>query len=547
MNRATPAPENLRKMAQAAIASKGLVLAAASYGLAPATLARVVGAQPVTQGTVERIAPRVRTADEFLDVPPIVAPRRELGALTWDLETIRRARDEQMNGHFSLPVQLAKAFRTDDALFTAYHRRLAPQSSISSHLKAYDGARGERAARKAQSSVIVPRSVLKSINGRIANHGIAIGYVKRMPRADGTVVDMQLTEWPLEHVRWNAADERLQTATRGGPQEWIFHGDGRWIVFRKTEIDPWAEDACLLSGSFVWAAHAMGLSDWAAGSKSHGQAKIMGELPQNVSLQERDGDGLKLSPEAQAFLNMLQDMISGETGVGVRPFGAKTDFLANGSTAWQVFSELVNDRSKAAQRIYTGTDAALGSVGGAPGVDISELFGVSTTIVQGDFQAIADGLNTGLYQPWTAVNYGDSTYSPCFEYELPDPDAEQESVQQTARYDRFFATLAKWRQANMVVTQEVLVRMAKDVGLDHVPTLGRTPLDISQGARAAAITVNEVRDDSGLPPITGEHGAKLIPIVQAVADAQVQQAKAAATGAAQVEVKAAPAAPGAPA
>ena len=52
-------------------------------------------------------------------------PVRQRGIFSWDLETIRLARDQQLLGDFQVPVRLAEAMRTDDALFTAYHARVS--------------------------------------------------------------------------------------------------------------------------------------------------------------------------------------------------------------------------------------------------------------------------------------------------------------------------------------------------------------------------------------------------------------------------------------
>src|SRR5690606_29830256 len=57
-------------------------------------------------------------------------PQRMQGVYSWTLARIRQARDHQQSGYFELPVRLAEAMRTDDALFTAYQARCATQSAI---------------------------------------------------------------------------------------------------------------------------------------------------------------------------------------------------------------------------------------------------------------------------------------------------------------------------------------------------------------------------------------------------------------------------------
>lgn len=427
---------------------------------------------------ISRFASRIRTRDEFTrGGVALQAQRRELPAGGWTLQRIKQARDNQLVGQFHLPVSLAKAMRTDDAMFTAYLNRVAPQNSVASRLVAASGVRGEAVQRKAAASVQVSRTTLASIYGTMVDHGIAIGYVEQETNDDGTLVSMRLTEWPLEHVRYNTSTELLETYVREGGQVPIIHGDGTWIKFQKFDIMPWTQDACVLPGAMVWGSHALPLADWAGASRSHGQAKIIGKMPQGVSLQIADAEGVvQLTPEAAGYLRMLQDIISGEAGAGIAPFGSETEFVANGSTAWQVFSELIQNREKAAMRIYTGTDAALGSVGGAPGVDIATLFGVATTRLQGDFDALEQGLNTGLYQPWAAINFGDSRLAPRFEYQLPDPDADRKSADRAAARDRLNKTIADMKASGLIVDQATVDKMATEYGVSPAPIVRTAPV-----------------------------------------------------------------------
>lgn len=421
------------------------------------------------------IVDRVRTAEDFAGSAAVRerAPIRRPPDTLWSLEKIRAARDAQMRGDFLQPVRLAEAMRTDDALYTAYHNRIAPQSAVATKLVACGGARGEAVARKAQASCIVPRGVQVGLAGTLSNHGIAIGYNIREPSDDGTRVDMRHIEWPLEFVKWNPSTEQLETTVKGGGMRVpIVHGDGYWVVYRKTDILPWTQEAALLPASMIWGAHAYALADWAGASKGHGISKIVGELPSGVALQEKLADGsLVLNEEAAAFLQMIQDVVSGEAQAAVRPAGSKLEVLANGATMWQVFSELILDRKKAAAFVYLGTDASLGAAGGAPGVDIATLFAVASTKLQGDFDAIEQGLNTGFYPVWTAINCGDSRYSPRIEYQIPDPDASQKSEQNGKAYDRLFAALDGLRRNKVAITQAVVTKLCAAFRIDDVPTV----------------------------------------------------------------------------
>ncbi|OFV82001.1 MAG: hypothetical protein A2Y78_00255 [Acidobacteria bacterium RBG_13_68_16] len=447
-----------------------------SAGVAPATLTRALRGEPISAATIERlrrVSPRVRTAEEFSGSIAVRAPRRALSGISHatqesGLAWIRVARDAQLQGDFAQPVRLAEACRTDDALFVAYHNRVATLAAIGAELVPHDSQRGRALAAKARAGIIAHRDVLSGIVGTLANHGVAIGYLRHEPDERGTSVALRLTEWPLEFVKWDPAREVLQTRIQDGPQVDVVHGDGRWVVFRGFGSLPWTQHAALLPASFVYAAHAEGIADWAGASRAHGLAKILGQLPEGSAIRSAEGG---LTAEAEAYLAMLTDLVSGEASAGIQAAGCDAKFVANGSTAWQVFSELVQNREKAAARIYLGTDAYLGSVGGAPGVDIATLFGVATTKIQGDFSAIKAGLDTGLAQPWAAMHAGDSRYAPSFEFALPDADAEQRQGQAAASYERLRVVLAGLREQGLVVDQVVVDRVAAAVGVSPAPRL----------------------------------------------------------------------------
>jgi hypothetical protein len=487
------------------------------------SIARDLG---VSHATVARTLSRVRTADEFRGTAIVQAPRHEANIYSWNIETIRAARDDQMAGRFKWPVALAKATRTDDAIFVAYRNRIAPQRAVRARLVSQDSDRGRAIAAKAADGVIAPRSVLSGIHGTLANHGVAVGHVEREVDEDGTRVSMRLREWPLEHVYWDPSREILMTSVRGALPVEIVHGNGEWIVFRGFDDLPWTQEACLLAIALLWAVHAGGLKDWAAASTAHGMSKVVGELAQGVPIADAAGD---LSPDAQAFLNMLQDLVSGSLGAGVRPFGSKTEFVSNGSNAWQVFQTLIESREKAAARVYLGTDAILGSVGGAPGVDISALFGVASVILQGDLEVIEQALFSGLYQPWTAINFGDSRRAPMLEYELPDPDGERKAAEYATRYTQFTDTLAALRAAKADVTQDTMNEIAAAYAIKPVPQLASqetasVPLELAPTDIARVVRVREARASQGLPPLGDERDdlfvSELEARAQAKADAQ---------------------------
>ncbi len=491
----------------AQVKQAGLRATARAAAVHPSTLHRAIRGDTLDARSLQRlsrIAPKVRTADEFRGRPaPATRPTRQRPVQSWTVESIRAARDAQMLGDFAQPVRLAEAIATDDALFVARQNRVAPQYAIASRLTPASGAQGAAVAARAMLDVHVSRGVLAGINATLADHGIAIGHIERETSPDGTRVSFRLTEWPLEFVKLDATRDVLTTRVRAGVAVDIVHGDGEWIIFRRGADRPWIRSACILPAALCWAAHAEGLADWNATTRAHGLAKILGELPEGLALRDADGG---ISPQADAMLEVLVGIVSGDQAAGVLPAGAKANWVTSGSSAWQVFSELLSNREKAAARIYTGTDAALGSVGGAPGVDIAALFGVATTIVQGDCEAIAQGLNSGLFDPWCAINYGSSRYAPRWTYQIPDPDSDAKHAERRTARERLHATLAEMRDQKLAIDQAVVDALAAELGVEPAPRLAdvaaqTSSLQLAPTDVARVVRVREARESQGLPPL----------------------------------------------
>lgn len=456
---------------EARVERSGLRGAARDIGVSSGVLSRALAGGRVharTAAILRRVSPRVRSAADFADAAAVRPPKARETASSWSIASIRAAIDAQMRGQFSLPKRMAEAMRRDDAIYVARSNRLAPIQVVASELRAHESARGSAIAKRAVDSVRAPRTVLASIYSTLVDLDVAVGYVEHEPNATGTRVDMSLTEWPIEHVRWNPTIESLETQTREGVIVPIVHGDGRWIVFRRYAFMPWRETATLLAAGFVWAAHSEGVSDWQSSSRAHGLAKIIGEMAEGYDLSDADGD--KPTP-ATKFLDMLTSLAEGDSVVALRPPGSKTEFLEHDSSAWQVFAENIVSREKAAARIYLGTDAILGSVGGAPGIDIAQLFGLAATKFQSDFNAIHAGLDTGLYEPWTAINAGDTRYAPSMRFLLPDPDRDGHRAELALNRQRLTDGIAAMRANGLAVTQEIVNRMALDYGVEPVPRL----------------------------------------------------------------------------
>jgi hypothetical protein len=431
----------------------------------------------IRMGAPSKRAKRIRTSAEF-DTRRLASalnpPRTSPSVYAWGLNDIKSARDEQMRGRFHLAARLAESMRTDDALYVARANRLAPQQSIEVEVVPAKGARAVSVAGEAEAlfgaeGVGIQPETIADIHGCLVDHGVAFALTTATPREDGSRVDFSVRAWPIEFVRWDAQEGVYKTRTEDGLEELIVHGDGRWTIFCKHELEPFKHGA-LLPAALVWARHAFAVRDWAKGSVAHGNAKVIGEMPEGVPLQGENG----LSDEAASFLDLLKAIGSADSPVGIRPAGSKTDYLVNSSTAWQVFSELVQNAEKAAARIYLGTDGILGSQGGAPGVDIQALLGVAATIVESDLECLERGFKTGVLDPWTAINFGDSTLAPTRKYLLPDPDEHSRRLETAERYDRFFGALKTARDAGFSADQEYLDDLAKQYGVT-APKLPEKP------------------------------------------------------------------------
>lgn len=471
-------------------------------------------------GAKSRRAKRTRTESEFKISrlkKAIETPKGSGIALTsWTLPEIFAARDAQLRGDFRLVAKAAEVMRTDDAIAVAREGRLAPQRCIGVEIVAAKGARAESIAVEAEASfgqngVSISPDTIASIGSVLLDHDLAFGFNVATPREDGSRIDFEHRAWPIENVRWDEYDRCFKTRIEPsedsgedltGGEVPIIHGDGRWVIYQRYETTPF-KHATILAALLVWARHSLGIRDWAKSSVAHGNVKMMGQLPEGVPLQGPDGED---SEEAAALIAMMRDMISGDGPAGILPAGATAEFISNQSTAWQVFDELVKNAEAAAARIYLGTDGTLGSKGGAPGVDIQSLFGVAATKVEGDLKCIQRGIETGVIQPWCAMNFGDSSLAPSRRYMLPDADADAARASVGTRTDAMYAEIKKAKDLGFEVKQDFVDAVAEKYSVAapqlpketeaKVPTIALAPTDL-----AGVVSVNEARASAGLGPL----------------------------------------------
>ncbi len=456
-------------------------------------------------GAKSRRAKRVRAEAEFNTArlkKSLETPRGSGIPLTsWTLPEIFAARDAQLRGDFRLVAKAAEIMRTDDAIAVAREGRLAPQRCIGVEMVPAKGARAESVSAEAdalfgQAGVGISPDTIASIGSCLLDHDLAFGINIATPREDGSRIDFEHHAWPIENVRWDEYERcfktRVDTAEDGGEdliggEVSIVHGDGRWVIYQRYEITPF-KHATVLAALLIWARHSLGIRDWAKSSVAHGNVKMVGQLPEGVALQTNGSD----SEEAVAMLNLMQGLVSGDALAGMIPAGAKAEFISNPSNAWQVFDELVKNAEAAAARIYLGTDGTLGSKGGAPGVDIQSLFGVAATKVEGDLKCIQRGIDTGVIQPWCAMNFGDSSLAPSRRYMLPDADADAERASRTTRQTAFFDHVERERKLGFEVPQARVDEIAALYSV-KAPVLAPKPaVEVAPAAQVPAPALRRV-------------------------------------------------------
>lgn len=416
-------------------------------------------------GAKTKRAKVVRTSTEF-DLIELVqrlrAPRETaIGGTGWTRESIRSARDLQMRGQFNRPKKLAAAQKVDDGLYTALRNRLAPTRGLPIELTPPNAsARAARVhieadAQFGMKGIAIKADTVFNLHEDLANHGVAFGLVTMTPRADGSRVDTSLSYWPIQFVRWDALERTFKTRVEDDfEEEVITHGDGRWVVIRQAEVDPWLWGAVIATG-LVFEDRQFGLKDRSGGSRSLGGAKMVGELPPDVPIDSADG---------RAFLMFLATMHEA-LPYGLRPAGAKTELLVNTSTNWQIFDAIIKGRLGDGARVYNGHDGATTAVGGNYIKD-GLLFGNTVNIVESDLFALETALFEGVIVPWTAINFGDSTLAPWRHWVMPDADADARFDSVAKRRKAMREDVKEAREAGLLVDQEYVDALAKAFELD---------------------------------------------------------------------------------
>lgn len=461
-------------------------------------------------GATTKRAKKIRDKAEFpLEtlVPEMRYPLRMLGDFSWDADSIRSARDAQLRGYFWSPAKLAQSMNADAGLFTARLNRLAPMRGLPIDLKpAGETVRAQRIRDEGDAlfgpdGIAFQRDSMVTLHKQFVDHGVAIGYNVWTVRPDGSRVDVELRAWPIEYVRWLPQKRAFYTLTKQGQLMKIEHGDGRWVVIQQEQLDPWT-CACIVPGCMVWADRAFAIRDRSNASRSHGQTKFVGEMPEGVSISQSDGQGgTILTPEAQAMLALLQAFHVGDLPSGLRPAGSKTDQLINTSQAWQIWENMITTNDKDSARIYLGQDGTTTNEGGNY-VKSARLFGVRNDLVEADLGAFGECLKTGTIDPWAAINFGDSKLAPVRRWLMPDADEDARRASIGDHMVAFFDAIDRLKQNDFEVTQPVVDGLAR--------TYGVTPFKL-KAAAATTSSPQSTATPSAVPALVAPPESSSLP------------------------------------
>jgi hypothetical protein len=440
-------------------------------------------------------AKKIRTSSEF-DLVRLAAsstPTKLRSAeFAWSLERIASARDAQCMGNFRDAASLAQACKTDGAIFPAIENRLAPQRGLPVAIEERNAtASAKRQAFEAEAlygkdGISLQPDTCATLNEQLALHGVFFATNVATPRADGSRVDFEIRAWPIDSVYWDPACRTFMTYTEGGKREAITHGDGRWIVGRKAEIEPWQSGA-IKALALIWAARAYAVKDRNKASRTHGNGKFVGEMPPNVAILNKDGS---LTDEARDFLGMMNDLMMADVQTGLKPSGAKLDFITSNSQAWQIFKDIVDSNATDAARVMLGSDGLVKAAGGDY-VKSGILFGVRNDIVEGDLGAMERAIFSGSIEVWSAVNFGDSTNAPRRRWLLPDADKDARLDALAKRTGDFNASVEGFKRNGFVIDQSFIDELAKDFEikaprLPVAPTVAPTSLPAAAAAPSGA-------------------------------------------------------------
>jgi hypothetical protein len=425
-----------------------------------------------------------------------LSPSRQWGQFTgWTLETIRAARDGHMAGTFSSSADLAEAAKCEPTIFTALGNRIAPHRGLPRVVECSKARiRTETSTAFAPDGQSLPAAVVADAAERMVMLGAGVGQNVWTPRPDGTRIDVRHEMWPSRSLRIDKLTGQLQAVTTQGFVD-VVHGDGRWVVWSLFSAEPWQWGA-IKPLSTLWAQLATGGADWQEASEIHGHAHTLGTLPEQMPADH---------VAAVAFAKLCEDLTTRKRSGGMMPAGGKVEVVGFDSNVWQIWSELVKQRTSEVVRCLLGQDGTITNEGGNY-IKAAMLSGVRDDLVEADLGALATAATTGILVPWSIVNHGLGA-APDLRLRWLFPDREEDMRRKSLadREKAYTDAIQARRAAGFVVDQKWCDALADEFGVARAPlaTEGKSSVVLAPTDVARIITVNEGRMTVGLGPIDG--------------------------------------------
>lgn len=441
---------------------------------------KLAGTAPASPPATAPATPQLSTDDTYL--AHAFEPLQPITLSAWDIGRIREARDAHLIGQFQASALLADALPTDGRIYPGLTQRIGPALSIAREVAGGPRWNGKGATEIVRAGVAetllgpgpcapaLGPQTLAPIFTSLAMMGFCILQNIRLPRADGSHVDVEVRPWPLQQAEWVESIRRYRVFSTEGPIE-IEPNDGKWIV-----IEPWGPRSFKLGAiralALLWADRAYAQRDRSNHSAAHGGVNIVGTLPVGIKVR---------SPEGAAFRDAVRMLQQARSGI-IKPSGSTVEPFEPQTTASKIFNDIVTSDND---------DIALVLLGILPGGDgvykpIPQLDGVRYDFVHLDVGAAETQLQQGLVRPLVAWNWGDDPeIVPAHRWLIPDP-REIERVDAEARHHAALATTVQaYRGAGFLVDQPLVDRLAARFGVHPAPQIGPTPAPVTVSENVA--------------------------------------------------------------
>jgi hypothetical protein len=380
----------------------------------------------------------------------------------WNVDRIRRARDDHALGVFNVSALLADAMMVDPRIFSGLAQRIGPLVGLPLEISGaarWNGKGMSETARSECAAMFAPESTACPPGTRAAGFtatgmmGTCILQNVWLSRDDGSRIDVEVRPWPMQLSWWNEAAKRYQLFTTDGTVT-VEPNDGKWIV-----IEPHGPRSflrgCIRPLALLWADRSYALRDRSNASAAHGSMGIVGTLPESVSISSEEG---------KKFLSTLRLLQQARAGI-VKAFGAQVETFEPKSLMWQIYNAIISGSNADALLILTGLNAE--------GVykPISQIDGVKYDLIMTEIAAATAQYNAGLVVPWTLLNFGDESLAPRLNWLVPDP-REQERLDALGRRHQSFTTAmlgyskALGRPLNAEEDQDFVDRLAASFGVE---------------------------------------------------------------------------------